>query len=293
MFFLGDRIPHAPWPCLEDVQEWNLTWFPRYRGYSSISDVAAVTEWTVINASHNMSTSHPPNVYTSNYHHQLASQPHHQPPPASYQHQSYPTANHHPSAPLQIARSGSRDSASSDQPSPKRDGRDPYANRERREAWDPRLERKIRPATIAELADKSREDLWDPNKHLKHWLRTAELARKSGKQYAENGDYERSFVQLARAASIILEKMPTHKDYRSLLTESQRNNLVLVSFSLSLSTGLYLPLLPPLFLIALPGSYLPPAPVISLFPATDPFNFDTESHPDRTLFCSSFSTLIP
>ena len=192
--------------------------------------------WTVINASHSMSTSHPPNAYTSSYYHQLASQPHHQPPPSSYQHQSYPTTNHHPPLAIQIARSGSRDSASSDQPSPKRDGRDPYANRERREAWDARLERKTRPATIAELADKSREDLWDPNKHLKHWLRTAELARKSGKQYAEGGDYERSFIQLARAATIILEKMPTHKDYRTLLTESQRNNLVLVSLYLSFFT---------------------------------------------------------
>lgn len=183
----------------------------------------------MINAAHSMSTSHPPNVYTSSYHHQLASQPHHQPQQSAYHHQSYPTSNHHLSGPVQIARSGSRDSASSDQPSPNRDGRDPYANRERREAWDTRLERKTRPATIAELADKSREDLWDPNKHLKHWLRTAELARKSGKQYAESGDYERSFVQLARAATIILEKMPTHKDYHTLLTTSQRSNLVLVS----------------------------------------------------------------
>jgi len=208
------------------------TWFPRYRGHSLISDVAAARNWSVINASHSMSTSHPPNVYTSSYHHQLASQPHHQPPQPSYQHQSYPTNNHHLPGPVQITRSGSRDSASSEQPSPNRDGRDPYANRERREAWDARLERKTRPATIAELADKSREDLWDPNKHLKHWLRTAELARKSGKQYAESGDYERSFVQLARAATIILEKMPTHKDYHTLLTSSQRHNLVLVSLSL-------------------------------------------------------------
>ena len=186
----------------------------------------------MINAAPSMSTSHPPNAYTSSYHHQLASQPHHQPP---YQHQSYPNTNHHLPGPVQIARSGSRDSASSSQPSPKRDGRDTYANRERREPWDARLERPTRPATIAELADKSREELWDPNKHLKHWLRTAELARKSGKQYAENGDYERSFVQLARAATIILEKMPSHRDYNTLLTSSQKHNLILVSLSLSLS----------------------------------------------------------
>jgi hypothetical protein len=203
-------------------------------GHSLIWGVAA-GDWTVINAPHSMSTSHPPNAYTSSYQHQLASQPHYQPPPSSYQHQPYPTNNHHPQPPLQIARSGSRDSTSSDQPSPNRDGRDSYANREKREAWDTRLERKTRPATIAELADKSREDLWDPNRHLKHWLRTAELARKSGKQYADSGDYERSFIQLARAASIILEKMPTHKDYHTLLTSSQRNNLVLVSLYLLLS----------------------------------------------------------
>ena len=86
-----------------------------------------------------------------------------------------------------------------------------------------------RPATIAELAEKAREDIWDPNKHLKHWLRTAELSRKHGKQYAEAGDFERSFVQLARAATIILEKMPTHQDYQTLLNASQRHNLSLVS----------------------------------------------------------------
>ena len=216
----------------------------------------------MINASHSMSTSHPPNAYTSSYHHQLASQPHQQ-PPASYQHQSYPTNNHHPPPPLQIVRSGSRDSASSEQPSPNRDGRDPYANRERREAWDARLERKTRPATIAELADKSREDLWDPNKHLKHWLRTAELARKSGKQYAENGDYERSFVQLARAASIILEKMPTHKDYHTLLTSSQRNNLVLVSLSSFPRHSISPNFLLVVFDCPVRGSSLLPFPVIS------------------------------
>jgi len=238
----------------------------------------------VINASHSMSTSHPPNAYTSSYHHQLASQPHQQ-PPQSYQHQSYPTNNsHHPPPALQIVRSGSRDSASSEQPSPNRDGRDPYANRERREAWDARLERKTRPATIAELADKSREDLWDPNKHLKHWLRTAELARKSGKQYAENGDYERSFVQLARAASIILEKMPTHKDYHTLLTTSQRNNLVLVSLSLFPRHSISPTFVLVVFDYPVWGSSLLPFPVISPSSSTDLSSFDIQLAPDRILY---------
>ncbi|KAF9781125.1 hypothetical protein BJ322DRAFT_990790, partial [Thelephora terrestris] len=86
-----------------------------------------------------------------------------------------------------------------------------------------------RPATITELADKSREDPWDPNKSLKHWLRSAELARKAGKQYAEDGDYERSFVQLARASTIILDWMPLHRDHHTLLSADQRRNLLLVS----------------------------------------------------------------
>jgi hypothetical protein len=182
-----------------------------------------------------MSTSHPQDVYSSSYQHQLAAskpRPLPPPPPPSYLRRPYPTNDNHPQPPLQVARSSFRDPASSDQPSPNRDTGDPYSNREKRDAWDARLERKPRPATIPELAEKSREDLWDPNKHLKHWLTTATLARKSGKQYAENGDYERSFIQLARAASIILEKMPTHKDYHTLLTNSQRNNLVLVSLYL-------------------------------------------------------------
>lgn len=100
----------------------------------------------------------------------------------------------------------------------------PNSHRGHTPVSDPQL---YRPATIAELADKSREDIWDPNKQLKHWLRTAELSRKNGKQYAEAGDYERSFVQLARAATIILEKMPTHRDYHTLLNPTQRHNLSL------------------------------------------------------------------
>jgi hypothetical protein len=211
-------------------------------------DAHAVSTYrTVINAPHlnlSMSTSHPPNVYTSSYRHQLAaSQSRPLPPPPSYLHQPYPTNDNHPQPPLQVARSSFRDPASSDQPSPNRDGGDPYSNRKKRDTWDARLERKTRPATIAELAEKSCEDLCDPNKHLKHWLRTAELARKSGGQYAENGDYERSFIQFARAASIFLEKMPTHKDYHTLLTSSQRNNLALVSLYFFLPPArFYLPL---------------------------------------------------
>jgi len=93
----------------------------------------------------------------------------------------------------------------------------------------PAPERKTRPATIRELADMSREDLWDPEKSIRHWVNAEDLARRTGKHYAMNGDYERGFAQLTRSASI-LENIPTHKDYHMLLT-STRDNLISVILS--------------------------------------------------------------
>jgi len=174
-----------------------------------------------VDAPRGMRTTHPPNVYT-------ASQPEKPLPPPPPHQGDHPITDVGDRSPRQIGRPSPRDSAPTVQPIPNRDGTDHYISWASQEAFG----RKTRPATIAELAEKSREDLWDPNKSFEYWLRTAELARESGKRYAENMDYERSFVQLARAASIILEKMPTHKDYHPLLTTDQRNNLVLVSISL-------------------------------------------------------------
>ncbi|TFY62950.1 hypothetical protein EVJ58_g3544 [Rhodofomes roseus] len=82
-----------------------------------------------------------------------------------------------------------------------------------------------RPATISELAARAQDQLWDPSKGLKHWLRTAEKARRNGDYYAEHQDYERAFVEYARAATIVLEKLPTHQDYTALLNPDQRQNL--------------------------------------------------------------------
>lgn len=64
---------------------------------------------------------------------------------------------------------------------------------------------------------------------LKHWLRTAEKARRNGDYYADHHDYERAFVEYARAATIVLEKLPTHRDYNAMLNADQRQNLGMVS----------------------------------------------------------------
>ena len=86
-----------------------------------------------------------------------------------------------------------------------------------------------RPRTIAELAAIAHHNLWDPNRPLKHWLRTAEKARKVGNSYVDARDYEAAFIEFARAATIVLEKLPTHSEYHALLNADQRANLSAVS----------------------------------------------------------------
>ena len=78
--------------------------------------------------------------------------------------------------------------------------------------------------------------MWDPAKGLKHWLRTAEKARRNGDYYADHHDFERAFVEYARAATIVLEKLPTHRDYNIMLNADQRQNLGMVSVRLQFPT---------------------------------------------------------
>ena len=85
-----------------------------------------------------------------------------------------------------------------------------------------------RPATIAELAERALDNIWDEKRELKHFLRIAERSRKDGKEFLKQGDLENAFVAYARAATLVLEKLPTHKDYKKFLNESQRYNLSLV-----------------------------------------------------------------
>lgn len=86
-----------------------------------------------------------------------------------------------------------------------------------------------RPATIAELADRARDDPWDTSKGVKYWLKAGENHRRAGKGYVEVGDLESAFVEYAKAATIVLERLPGHRDYSTILTAEQRHNLGLVS----------------------------------------------------------------
>jgi len=86
-----------------------------------------------------------------------------------------------------------------------------------------------RPLTVAELSERALHNLWDPSKGLKQWLKKADGFRKAGRAHAEAGELEEAFMEYAKSATIILEKLPMHKEYYTLLSPTQRHNLGLVS----------------------------------------------------------------
>jgi hypothetical protein len=85
-----------------------------------------------------------------------------------------------------------------------------------------------RPASIAELADIARDGACEEGQELKYYLRVAEKYRRKGKEYVEAGDLESAFIEYAKAATVVLERLPKHRDYHTLLTTAQRQNLGLV-----------------------------------------------------------------
>ncbi|KAJ3770207.1 hypothetical protein FB446DRAFT_745078 [Lentinula raphanica] len=84
-----------------------------------------------------------------------------------------------------------------------------------------------RPALISELAVRAQQTNWNENGTFKDFLRLAEKYRREGKEAFDRDELEEAFVAFARSASIVLEKLPAHRDYHTSLTNAQRNNLSL------------------------------------------------------------------
>ena len=89
-----------------------------------------------------------------------------------------------------------------------------------------------RPHSLAELADIVKQSVGDDPRPLKvcQWLRIAENVRRDAKTFKEQGNLELAFVEYAKAATIVLEKIPFHPDYRVVLSMIQRHNMGLVSY---------------------------------------------------------------
>ena len=88
-----------------------------------------------------------------------------------------------------------------------------------------------RPHSLVELVDIMKQSLGDDSRPFKacQWLRIAENARRDAKTFKEQGNLELAFVEYAKAATIVLEKIPFHPEYRVLLSTTQRHNMGLVS----------------------------------------------------------------
>ncbi|KAI0264044.1 hypothetical protein BGY98DRAFT_1044115 [Russula aff. rugulosa BPL654] len=69
-----------------------------------------------------------------------------------------------------------------------------------------------RPHSIGELAERAKQIL-------------GEDPKPDAKSFQEQGDLESAFVEYAKAATIVLEKIPAHPDYRVLLSTTQRHNM--------------------------------------------------------------------
>ncbi|THH09006.1 hypothetical protein EW145_g2317 [Phellinidium pouzarii] len=82
------------------------------------------------------------------------------------------------------------------------------------------------PASIQQLAQLA-EVPWDPSNDFKYWLKVAEKARHRGQDYDLRNDLENAFVEYAKAATLILDKIPTHRDYQTRLDSTQRETLVM------------------------------------------------------------------
>jgi STAM-binding protein len=88
----------------------------------------------------------------------------------------------------------------------------------------------LRPHSIAELAECAKQSLGDDVRPLKAWLGIAENALRDARSFCEQGDLDSAFVEYAKAATSVLERIPAHPDYRVLLDERQRHNMGLVSY---------------------------------------------------------------
>ena len=85
------------------------------------------------------------------------------------------------------------------------------------------------PRSIGELAEHAKQIVGEDPRPFKAWLRLAETARRDAKSFQEQGDLESAFIAYAKAATIVLEKIPAHPDFRVLLSTTQRHNMGLVS----------------------------------------------------------------
>ena len=95
------------------------------------------------------------------------------------------------------------------------------------------LQQTSRPLSYSVFIERTKHQwqyLKDDSRPLKSWLRLAESIRRCAESFDKQADLESAFVEYAKAATILLEKIPEHPDYWVLLSTDQRHDMGQVSY---------------------------------------------------------------
>ena len=84
-----------------------------------------------------------------------------------------------------------------------------------------------RARSINELKDLAKPSAYDPSRSFKDQLRAVKLLRDKSDQYRQDGDYESTYIYIARAATLIIAKLPVHPQY-DILSAKQKTDLAAV-----------------------------------------------------------------
>lgn len=88
----------------------------------------------------------------------------------------------------------------------------------------------LRPHTVEELEERVKQALYDDARSLKTWFLIGKNASRGAKTFYKQGELELDYEEYAKAATIVLEKIPAHPDYRVFLSNVQRHNMRMVSY---------------------------------------------------------------
>ena len=84
-----------------------------------------------------------------------------------------------------------------------------------------------RPRSFEEIEELSKPTAYDPERSFKDQLRAIDTLRDQSIYHRKKGDLENAFIFMARAAGVVVEKLPFHSQY-DILSDQQKIDLAAV-----------------------------------------------------------------
>ncbi|KAF8336547.1 uncharacterized protein EI90DRAFT_2911604, partial [Cantharellus anzutake] len=85
-----------------------------------------------------------------------------------------------------------------------------------------------RPRSLDELRELSRPNTYDPERSFKDQLRAIDALRNQSIHHKEKDDLENAYIYMAQATAIMLDKLPYHSQYDTVLSSKQKSDLASV-----------------------------------------------------------------